>query len=617
MMPTPPDTEGSSNASPDGSFNNESRKRAASPTPSSTTLSSMDVDAAAPSSSTVTATQTSAAPASTSAVPPAKRRKLSPAEKLEQAQLKEAKAREKAEKLALKEQKKAEADAEKAKKEEEKARKAEEKRVKDEEKRQKAEEKEAAKREKEIEVERKLQEKEAAKREKEEAKLKKERSQMRLGAFFQKPATPAKATLEGEENQPRARRKSLSLEPFDAVADQIKSTASPAKGTPPPSTKKPAMSDYQRTFLPFELPAHGSLARVIPPSDADVERFDYELNDPAVREKYDLGLVASYISLEGYFGKPARRGRGHPNIRKMIDQIHGTSVQPVDLTREDEESPLEVLRRVPTRHIHFEEDVRPAYCGTYTKIRSPTIIRKTMRNPYTQSRPDTDYNYDSEAEWEPPDEGDEEVLSDEEDEAESNADEGELEDFLDDEDDKGKEKRKMLSGDLLPESTGLCWANEKGRLSCVEGNEVAKKPDAMSGMRMGFLIPGFSGSTIDPFSTDYWETNAAVPAPAVPATGALGAPTQVSIEPNTLMPPPRQPLQPKLNFNGKTSPHDLVGAAEGQKGPITSTAAMQTAKRGRKPTPRTLSQEDLDGFKEAIVGSPLGRQDLQKGLKTR
>lgn len=81
------------------------------------------------------------------------------------------------------------------------------------------------------------------------------------------------------------------------------------------------------------------------------------------------------------------------------------------------------------------------------------------------------------------------------------------------------------------------------------------------------------------------------------------------------MPPPRAPLQPRLNL----SDNGLIGAIEGHRGPITTVAGTQTqgAKRGPKPAPRSLSKEDLAEFKEAVVDSPLGKLELQKGLKAR
>ncbi|KAI5364771.1 Putative chromatin assembly factor 1 subunit A [Septoria linicola] len=620
MMPTPPDTENerSSNASPRDSAQQDAQGRAASPALSTSTTLSSVIDVAStngePQSSNLTASSTGPAPTSaSSAPPPAKRRKLTPSEKLEQAQLKEAKARERAEKKAQAEaekiKKEAEKEDKKAQVEEDKARKAEEKRIKDEEKRAKAEEKETKKREKELEEAKK-----------QEEKLAKERKQMRLGAFFgSKPNTPAKRNSDGEENTIRSRRKSLSLEPFEAVADQIRSSASPIKQSPGPmSTKKPKLSDYRETFLPFEAPMHSRVATIARDQQADQDQFDHELKDPLIQEKYDLGLVASYANLDSYFGElrqAARGRRGHPNIRKIVEKAQGTSREPIDLTEESsKESPDAILRKVDTKYLHFNEDVRPAYCGTYTKITSPGTTRRTMRNPFVRTRPDTDYDYDSEAEWEEPEEG-EDLGSDDDDEADSNADGDEMDDFLDDEHDKAKSKRKIVTAELIPESTGLCFANERGRVLRVDGTPVVKQPSVMDGMRMGFLLPGFAGITIDPFSTSYWETPTVAPV-APSASGAIGAQSTSS----TAMAPPRKPLEPRLNFNStaESAAFALVGAAEGEKGPITSTAALTpAAKRGRKPQPKTLSKEDLDELKDAVVGSPLGKLELHKGLKAR
>lgn len=610
MMPTPPDTDNSSNASPEVNTNKDAhdeRQREPSPAPSTSTISTLS--STTEDTSGTPATTSNVALASNSATaaggpPPAKRRKLSPSEKLEKARAKEERDREKAEQKARK-------DEEKRTKEEEKRVKDQEKReaqqVKDEEKRRKAEEKEAKKREKDLQEERKVQE-----------KLKKERSQMRLGAFFQqKPASSAQAN-DSRENYVTARRRSLSLELYDDVADEIKA-ASPAKGTPPPATEKKALtsdntsSDYSRTFLPFVLQTHSRLAPAPAACESAQTTFDQEIQDPSLQEQYNLGVFASYkrhADINHYFTheREAVRGVQCPNMRELVDTIHGTSRQPIDLTSDSNaDTAMDRLRKVPVKHIQFEQDVRPAYCGTWTKLRSPSKIKKVRIKPFTRARPDTDYDYDSEAEWEEPEEGDEEVLSEDDDEADSQADADDIDGFLDDEEDAGKNKRKIITGELVPDSTGLCWANHKGRVTVVESIEVSDSPQQLKGMAMGTLLPGFSGSTIDPFSSTYWDDS--VSTMQAPESSANDGP----IRP---MAPPRVPLQPRPNTT--TAPRfDLLGAAEGQKGPITSVYATQAAKRGPKPAPKTLSQEDLAKFKEAVIGSPIGKLELQKGLKAR
>lgn len=595
VMPTPPDTDNSSNTSPDNECT-----RAASPAPSSSALSSIQDVESIPETSTHTNADGVSNTAKTAGTgpPPAKRRKLTPSEKLEQQRAKEAKAAEKAE---------------------QRARREEEKRVKDEEKRLKAEEKEAKKREKDLEEERRNQD-----------KLKKERSQMRLGAFFQKPATPAKATGAAddlEDSANRDRRRSLSLETYDDIADQIRRSQSPAKvgkGTPKATQpakpshlaatqtpSKPALSDYRKYFLPFDLQSHTVLAplRYADQTADDNEKahavFDAEINDPTLQEKYDLGLVPSYANIENIF--PSEQGAyeytNSLTTRQIVERIHGSSSQqPIDLTQDRSmQNPVDLLQTLPLRYLHFAEDVRPPYFGTYTRIQSKTTSRHLSRNPFARKREDTNYDYDSEAEWEEPEEG-EDILNDEDDEAESNGDPDEMDEFLDDEHDEMKNKRKLITGDLLPVSTGLCWEDDKRKVVLsTEHNEGASD---LSDMRMDFIIPGFTGRSIDPFSTAYWEP-AVMPPPGIPVKDTFGLSQQ----------PARQPLKERHNSNSATP--DLVGAAEGQKGPINAVSSTQNEKRGRKPAPRVLSKEDMDEFKDAVVGSALKKADLTKGLKSR
>lgn len=391
----------------------------------------------------------------------------------------------------------------------------------------------------------------------------------------------------------------MSLEPHDAIAERIKVNASPARRAPSPSSqKKPtAISDYHRTFLPFMLPTNSTLAPMPQPSGAAQDLFDHELTDPSLREKYDLGLVDSYAGIDHYFTAEPGIMRGEPirSIKEIVGVIDGTVKQPIDLTgANDGVTALDHLRRASIRHIEFQQDVRPAYYGTYTKISSPRKLYKCQRNPFLRARPDTDYDNDSEAEWEEPEEGDEEILSEAEDEADSQGDVNEIDDFLDDEEDTAKNRRKVATCELVPESTGLCWENEAHRMCVVDSIESDDRPLAMDGMRLGMLLPGLTH--IDPFSATYWQTS---------STHPVGG----------SMPPPRAPLQPRLNL----SENGLIGAVQGHRGPITTVAASQNqgAKRGPKPAPRTLSKEDLAEFKEAVVDSPLGKLDLQKALKAR
>lgn len=152
VIPTPPLTFGSSNGSP-ASASGEAI-RGVSPAPSNVGPASMKNEGKGNQQNPPTSTNTS----------PAKRRKLTLAEKAQSKQEKEAKEKERAEQKA----KRAE---EKRLKEEEKRAKEEENKVKDEERRKKNEEKEARKRERDLEK----QAKEEERRRLDEEKTKKER----------------------------------------------------------------------------------------------------------------------------------------------------------------------------------------------------------------------------------------------------------------------------------------------------------------------------------------------------------------------------------------------------------------------------------------------------------
>ncbi|KXL42151.1 hypothetical protein M433DRAFT_136604 [Acidomyces richmondensis BFW] len=591
IMPTTPDTEESSNASPTAV---DIQPRASSPAPTLSTLTSVDI------SVDLAPDDMALALPSGGKSPPAKRRKLMSSGKIEKAREKEARDREKAErKLA---------------KEEERRLKEEEKRAKDEEKRRRAEEREAKKREKDLEEQRKI-----------EAKLKKERSQMRLGAFFiPKPESLAEAG-QSTEGAITASRKSLSLEPYEAVMDPVQSSASPSKGARLEgkgsadrghAPAKPIKTDYEKYFLPFELPSKCSLAERFVIQDPDDLAywqgvFDAELQDPSFKEKVDLGLIEPTAIVDHMFKNDGvvERGYHEPTLKTLVETIDGTSTQPIDLTVDGKsrEAPSQLLQRISCRHIQFEEDVRPAYFGTYTKVRSPRTIRKAMLNPFSRIRPDTDYEYDSEAEWEEPGEG-EDLLGDEEDEVESSGDADDMEAFLDDEEDTLKNKRKLITDDLQPSYSGMFWEDESGViLQNIDGENILGTPQELHGMRLGFLIPGFSGQTIDPFSTAYWANTMAPPDVPITEFSRSTAPG--------VLPSSRSPLQECQNNTSVTKL--VVGATEGEKGPITAVTATQSVKRGPKAPTKMLSEKDLDEFKEAVVGSNLKKSDLLKALKQR
>lgn len=169
---------------------------------------------------------------------------------------------------------------------------------------------------------------------------------------------------------------------------------------------------------------------------------------------------------------PARAPRGlkTATIKDVVKRVHGSPDRPIDLTTDAEtsrEQPLDMLKSIPMKYLHFGEDVRPPYYGTYTKSYTAAAERRLARNSVSRIRQDTNYDYDSEAEWEEPEEG-EDLDSDGEDDIEEEG-EDDMDGFLDDEEDP-QLKRRMLSGDLEPVSTGLCWEDPNGVSELNDGS---------------------------------------------------------------------------------------------------------------------------------------------------
>ena len=166
------------------------------------------------------------------------------------------------------------------------------------------------------------------------------------------------------------------------------------------------------------------------------------------------------------YGKPHCK-RPHVPIKEILGMLYNDAQNPVDLTKPDSAekipSPMNMLNDIPIKYLKFAEDVRPPYIGTYTK-NLHVNGKKTSRNPFARSLPATNYDYDSEAEWEEPEEG--EDLNSEGEEENFDEEEGdEMEGFLDDEeaDDASNAnnafvlKRRQIAGNLEPVCTGLCW----------------------------------------------------------------------------------------------------------------------------------------------------------------
>ncbi|KAG8628309.1 hypothetical protein KVT40_004182 [Elsinoe batatas] len=542
-MPTPPHSSSDSGNAHDAS---PSRlQRDPSPALSTSTLSSLPTS--------TTGSNAAAQPVAGldgSGDRPAKRRKLTPAEKLQQAQ-------EKAERQRLREERRAQKEAEAAVK-------AEERRHKNEEKEMKQREKDLVKRQKEEE-----------KRKKEEEEAKKQRAQSRLGNFFT-TTTPAKTV------KPEGMARRISID----------------AGLSSKETSKRAPQTYETYFLSFIPSQHTSLARTsLPISEVEEAqaRFDREI----VRSRDDQ-TPPNVTSLFG----PTHERLGLPtSASRIFELLEGTSSRPVDLTSEHSSQLDLSASKVDVKHIQFSEDVRPPYSGSYTRITDKRRARAFARAPLSRARPDTNYDYDSEAEWEEPEEG-EDVLSDDEDDMESEGSPEEMEEFLDDGDDPQIIRGKLSSYEQVL-SSGICWEDPS-----VTKGHITDGPFDLSTMRLNFILPDASIRSIDPFSDQYWAPKGTAAAssksttttatPDAPRFDLFGNP----VPPTSKMKPPRAPLQPIASGSNQQS----ATTSSSGTGPLMKAAKVPAAK---------LGGTDFEHLKKAVVGSDMSKGDLLKALKQR
>ena len=241
---------------------------------------------------------------------------------------------------------------------------------------------------------------------------------------------------------------------------------------------KARLPDYERQFPPFFLQSHTRLA--------PYSRFSRDVKSLTYAQKLIDESLEGGAGINGSFdahdllhlspGWSRRFPRVH-TVKDIIAKIHGSARNPIDLTESQSkraiQEPTDLLKTVPMKYLKFFEDYRPPYTGTFTKVKDRRAMSKLCRKPFSREIPDTNYDYDSEAEWEEPGEG-EDLDSEGEEEVGEDEEENDMEGFLDDEDDAVK-KRPLL-GDLEPTCSGICWEdleNEESKLANLDVLDLA------------------------------------------------------------------------------------------------------------------------------------------------
>ncbi|CAK7207195.1 chromatin assembly factor-I (CAF-I) p90 subunit [Sporothrix eucalyptigena] len=487
--------------------------------------------------------------------PPPKRKKLTPSEREEKAKADAARKAEKEKADAAKKLEKEKAEAarklEKEKKEKAEALKKQErdeqKAIADAKKKAIAEEKEKKRKQKEEEDRRKNEEKEKKRKEKEdeerrvqEAKDKKERSQLRLNSFFKTGGSGGGSNSNSTSTSTTAFGSSLAagsspLKPVSVRGNSVSPQKSRTSGGLLSSQAAPSDSDtvvvevseYDRIFKPFFIKENVTMATDLYGMDDETKEAKSRILDEFLsgsRGDFSPKKPFSTASAVDYFHLPSdsqsARGRNRPTVRKIMnmlgpDAIYG-GLSAFNASDAQTKLALDLLKSVPMKYLFFREDVRPAYFGTVTSQPPQARLSKLARNPLAKTVLPLNYDYDSEAEW--VDDGDGEDVDDLDDEEEELEDDGEMSDFLDDSED-AMPLRPAFSGGMEPESTGICWENERRQ---------APQPD-MDCFRMEFILD--HDGPMDPFSTQYWETKEVAPAPDATTT-STNTPSK------TMAPPP-------------------------------------------------------------------------------
>lgn len=397
---------------------------------------------------------------------------------------------------------------------------------------------------------------------------------MRIGNFFGRPApasTPP-STPDDVSSGVSSRRSSVaSIDMIPPILD---------------SKQNDTQADFSNWIFPYFTPEHTDLAphnRFISSGSANTTCIDLPTQYPSAKSQ----------PLSQRFNRSRRRLREIVPVKTLISLIGSSKDVPIDLTDDTTNEASLLLSRSSYKILKFAEDVRPPYQGTYTRQVSPRSRRKLSRRSTVRALPDVNYDYDSEAEWEAPAEGDED-LEDDDELSDDEADVDEMVDFLDDENETSR--RKLMTSDVEPVSTGLCWEGE---------TDLAGLSLNLNAYRMDVLHDDVK-FPINPYSTSHWS--------------GIGKVTPMKAKPveTPAMQPPRLPLA-QLNIpngspmrNAFTQIKMEVGAD--QKENASPQTQKSKPKAANKPL-KTVPDELLPAFKAAVSGSDLNKLAIVEILK--
>jgi chromatin assembly factor 1 subunit A len=356
---------------------------------------------------------------------------------------------------------------------------------------------------------------------------------------------------------------------------------------PTPTKSKHVISDSNKQakqhnsqdkgFLPFVL---GKNARLAPinaflPAEDELVRVNASMDGFIGRKQQEPSPSVQ----ECFVRERVQRGFQPPRVAKVVQKLQGSSNAPIDLTQDSRNKPMDELRAIPLKYFFYGEDVRPPYKGTWTRPVDSRTARKLALKPLAQVLPEVVYDYDSEAEWDDAEEGEDIDIEDGDDE--EDVEDEETEDFIDDDNaPQYLARRGLPANDVEPICSGLQWQDANGKLKSAD----PRYADAdFKEFEVCFLLDP-SPSTIDPFTTAYWEPEPKK-APVTPLTSSMG--------------PPRLPLSDRTNGQGT----------------IQATLVNGKVPKAAKVGPRLVPADVLPAFRAAVDGSDMTKIALIEALK--
>lgn len=405
---------------------------------------------------------------------------------------------------------------------------------------------------------------------------------MRIGAFFGRPApqsTPP-ATPDDASSQASSRRSSIAaIDLAEPVVQSIESKA--------------VNPEFEKYIIPYFVHEHTELA---PINRFKAARRSEILDCVTLSDKVEINQEITE-PLQTRFGPPRKRIKLMEPVKVIAERVQSTHINALDLLGD-----YNPLAFIPYKILSFREDVRPPYVGTYTKPMEPTVVRKVSRRPNRRGRPDINYDYDSEAEWEEPAADDEELLDDEMSESEDGDDE--MQDFLDDEEDRGK--RRMFAGEMAPVSTGLCF----------QGEEYNSKGHNLDDYRMD-VLSDMTTFPIDPYASTHWsDVTKPTPAKAKPEVIQTNDEQRKAEITTKAMLPPRMPLSsvnPPNTLSGFLTTGNTLTVSQNENVQVVSKQRGKSPNRNKEV--KMIAPEFMDAFKQAINGSDLTKAGLIEILK--